>query len=77
VIKRMEEERYVQRQADPSDERISRVYLLPQGRARITKIRRAFGRLDRAMFDDMAEADLQRLRNLLAQMQRNLQGFGP
>ena len=32
VIKRMEQAHYVQRRADPADERVSRVYLQAQGR---------------------------------------------
>jgi DNA-binding MarR family transcriptional regulator len=77
VIKRMEESHYVQRRPDPADERVSRVYLRPQGRARIAKIRRAFGYLDRAMFAGLPEPDLQRLRDLLTRMQANLVRFEP
>ena len=77
VIKRMEEAHYVQRRADRADERISRVYLQPQGRALIAEIHRTFGRLDRAMFDGLPERDLERFRGLLTQMQVNLLRFEP
>jgi DNA-binding MarR family transcriptional regulator len=77
VIKRMEEAHYVQRRADPADERVSRVYLQAQGHALIAQIRRTFGRLDRAMFDGLPEADLHQLHDLLTQIQANLLRFEP
>jgi len=77
VIKRMEEAHYVQRQADPADERVSRVHLQAQGRAVSVEIRRTFGRLDRAMFAGLSEPELLRLRDLLTRMQANLMRFEP
>jgi DNA-binding MarR family transcriptional regulator len=73
----MERAGYLQRRADPSDERVSRVYLQDQGRALIAEIERAFGRLDRAMFEGLSEPDLVRFRDLLTQMAGNLQRFQP
>jgi DNA-binding MarR family transcriptional regulator len=75
VIKRMEQAGYLQRRADPDDERVSRVYLQDKGRAVIAEIDRAFGELDRAMFDGLLESDLEQFRNLLTHMQANLQRF--
>jgi DNA-binding MarR family transcriptional regulator len=77
VIQRMEEARYVQRQPDPADERVSRVYLQAQGHALIAAIRRTFGRLDRTMFGGVSEPDLERFRDVLEQMQANLLAFEP
>jgi DNA-binding MarR family transcriptional regulator len=77
VIKRMEQAGYLRRQADPADERVSRVYLQDQGRALIAEIGRAFGELDREMFDGLPEPDLERFRDLLTHMQANLQRFQP
>jgi DNA-binding MarR family transcriptional regulator len=77
VIKRMEQAHYVQRQADPADERVSRVYLQAQGHALIAEIRRTFGRLDRTMLDGLVEPDLERFRDLLTRMQANLLRFEP
>jgi len=77
VIKRMEEAHYVQRRADPADERVSRVYLQAQGHALIAKIRRTFARLDRAMFDGLPETELEQFRDLLTRMQANLLHFEP
>lgn len=77
VIKRMEQAGYVRRQADPDDERISRVYLCDEGRALIAEINRVFGALDQAMLDGIPPADLDQLRNLLTCMQGNLQSYQP
>jgi DNA-binding MarR family transcriptional regulator len=77
VIQRMEEAHYVQRQADPADERVSRVYLQAQGHALIAEIRRTFGQLDQTMFDGLTDLDLERFRDLLTQMQANLLRFEP
>src|SRR5512134_105711 len=65
VIKRMEQAGYVQRQTDPVDERVSRVYLLDPGRAIIAEIHRTFAEMDRAMLAGLAEAELEQLRDLL------------
>jgi MarR family transcriptional regulator, organic hydroperoxide resistance regulator len=77
VIKRMEKAGYLQRRADPGDERVSRVYLQDAGRALIAEIDSEFGRLDRMMLDGLPEPDLERLRDLLTHMQANLQRFQP
>ena len=77
VIKRMEQARYLQRQTDPADERVSRVYLQDKGRALIAEINTAFDKLDRMMFDELPAQDLERLYELLMRMQANLQRFQP
>ena len=77
VIKRMERAGYLQRQADPADERVSRVYLRDGGRALIAEIERAFGKLNRMMFDGLSEPELERFRDLLAHMAANLQRYQP
>ncbi|MBN1966648.1 MAG: MarR family transcriptional regulator [Anaerolineae bacterium] len=77
VIQRMEEAEYVQRRADPADERVSRVYLREKGRALTDQINAAFGTLDRTMFAGQPDVDLERLRDLLTRMHANLQGFQP
>ena len=75
VIKRMEQAGYLQRQTDPGDERVSRVYLLEKGRTLVAEIDRAFEALNGAMFDGLSEADLERFRELLTRMHANLQSF--
>jgi DNA-binding MarR family transcriptional regulator len=61
VIKRMEQAGYLQRQADPADERVSRIYLQDPGRALIAEIESVFGKLGRAMFEGVPERDLEQV----------------
>jgi DNA-binding MarR family transcriptional regulator len=77
VIKRMEQAGYLARQPDPDDERVSRVYLCDKGRAVTAEIDAAFAEMDRAMFEGLPAAELERLRELLVQMQANLQRYQP
>ena len=77
MIKQMEQAGYVERRPDPADERVSRVYLLPKGRAVLAEIHNTFGALDSTMFGGLSEADLVRLREMLTRMHANLQDCRP
>lgn len=77
VIKRMEQASYVERRGDPADDRLSRVFLLEQGRAVIARIHGAFEQLNGAMFDGMTDTELQCLGRLLARISANLRGAEP
>ena len=77
VIKRMEQAGYVLRQPDPTDERVSRVFLQEKGRALIDQINHAFGDLDQMMLDGLSGGDLEMLRSLLTRMHANLHKFEP
>ena len=72
VIKRLEEEGYVQRQSDEKDERLSRVFLQDAGRAVISGIQSSFTRLDEQTFQNFGEEDLDRLENYLRHILTNL-----
>jgi DNA-binding MarR family transcriptional regulator len=72
VIKRMEQEGYVERRTDASDERVSRVYLCDKGRALITQIHEAFGELERVLLEGLSEVEIQQMRTTLTRMQANL-----
>jgi len=77
VVKRMERGGYVERRADPTDERLSRVYLREPGRALIARIDAAFAKLDSEMLAGFDGADRERLRDLLQRMRTNLSQFQP
>ena len=77
VIKRMEQAHYVQRRADPDDERVSRVFLREKGRLLIDQIDHAFGELDRAMFDGLSEDELHQFSASLTRMLDNVQSYEP
>lgn len=72
VIKRMEQEGYVERRTDASDERVSRVYLCDKGRALIAQIHEAFGELERVLLEGLSEVEIQQMRTILTRMQANL-----
>jgi len=73
VIKRLEALNYLQRQPDPNDERISRVYIQEKGQFLIDEIHQAFLQLERGMFNDFSTKDKDFLRELLMRIQVNLQ----
>jgi DNA-binding MarR family transcriptional regulator len=72
VIKRMEELHFLQRQADASDERVSRVFLKPGGWAAIEQIRSVFWQVDHLLFRDISPDDIATLTRLVKQMDENL-----
>lgn len=73
VIKRMEELRYVQRRPDPDDERISRVYLQEDGRAKLEQIRPIFQQINEIILADFSPEEQETLRCLLLRIHANLQ----
>lgn len=72
VIKRLEEEGYVQRQSDENDERISRVFMQESGRAVISGIHSAFKKLDEQTFQDFENEDLDQFEKYLRHILTNL-----
>lgn len=73
VIKRLEMLNYLQRQPDPSDERISRVYLKPEGKAVIDQIHTAFQQINVVMSAGISTQEQQELRNLIGRIHANLE----
>lgn len=77
VIKRLEKLKYLRRQPDPSDERVSRLYLQEKGHAVINEIHSSFRQLDQIAFQGLSDQQLQTLCNLLTHVQSNLQSNKP
>jgi MarR family transcriptional regulator, organic hydroperoxide resistance regulator len=73
VIKRLEKLNYLQRQPDPVDERLSRVYLKDEARAVIDQIHAAFRKIDRVMVAGINPEEQEQLRVLLGRVQANLE----
>jgi DNA-binding MarR family transcriptional regulator len=73
VIKRLEKLNYLQRQPDPVDERLSRVYLKDEARAVIDQIHAAFRKIDRVMVAGISPEEQEQLRVLLGRVQANLE----
>lgn len=72
VIKRLEKEGYLQRQADADDERISRVFLMEDGRAVIDDVTRSFKRLDEKTFENFSDEELEQFGDYLDRILNNL-----
>lgn len=72
VIKRLEKLNYLQRQADSSDERVSRVYLKAEGWAVINEIQSAFQVIDQILLRNLSSKEQSMLFKLLQQVQANL-----
>lgn len=72
VIKRLEKEGYLERRSDENDERISRVFLKPEGKSVIAGIRQSFKRLDDKTFKDFSDEDLEKFRDYLDRILVNL-----
>lgn len=72
VIKRLEKLNYLQRRSDPSDERISRIFLKEEGWAVIQKIRKAFQQIDNALLRNLSPEEQNTLIKLLTQVYDNL-----
>ncbi|HWQ84915.1 MAG TPA: MarR family transcriptional regulator [Anaerolineales bacterium] len=73
VIKRMEGLGYVQRTTDPTDERVSRVYLLDGGRAKLDDIHAVFHAINARMLKDFSPEEHAALHRMLLRMTHNLQ----
>lgn len=73
VIKRMEHNKYILRQPDLKDERLSRVYIQEAGIALINQIDQSFQQLHQAMFEGFTQDDLNRFHALLMLIRNNLE----
>ena len=73
VIKRMEGLGYVQRTPDPADERLSRVFLQDDGRAKLDDIQTLFLSINSRLMKNFSPQEQVTLRDFLSRMIDNLQ----
>ena len=73
VIKRMENLGYVRRDPDPLDERVSRVTLLEDGRAKLDDIHAVLRTINLRMVEGFSPDEQAKLREFLLRMLINLQ----
>jgi DNA-binding MarR family transcriptional regulator len=73
VIKRLEELQYLKRQADPKDERVSRIFIQPEGRKKIEEIHNSFEQLAKKTFVGFSQPELKIFQEYLKRIQLNLQ----
>ena len=72
VIKRMEALHYIRRAPDPSDERISRVFLEEEGWRVINQIKTAFSKIDKILFCNLSPQEQSTLVMLLTRIYDSL-----
>jgi len=72
MIRRMERAGFVERCSDPADQRVSRVYLTPAGRAIRVDVERIWERLRQELFEGFTLEEQVLLRRFLLQIRDNL-----
>ena len=72
VIKRMEALNYVKRTPDPTDERISRVFILEEGTSMVHQIENTFDQIDQILLNNFSIAEQRTLIQLLWKVYTNL-----
>jgi DNA-binding MarR family transcriptional regulator len=73
VIKRLETLQYLERRPDPSDERISRVFLRNEGRAVIRQIHNVFHQNNQCLYGGLSPEEQVVLAGLLKKVHESLQ----
>jgi DNA-binding MarR family transcriptional regulator len=72
MIQRMEKSGFVQRSPDPQDQRLSRVYLTPAGRAIRKEVEAIFIQIEAETFAGLSIEEKETLRNIYTRIQENL-----
>lgn len=72
MINRMKKTKLVERRQDSKDQRISRVYLTPEGKDAWNKVDKALRTIDEECFSNFTEEQQNLLSQLLIQMKENL-----
>jgi len=72
MLQRMEKAGFVHRRPDPSDQRVSRVYLTEAGRAVQSQVEQVFARIEAETFAGLDPDRLEVMRAFLLQIRENL-----
>lgn len=75
VLQRMEHAGFVERRADPDDQRVSRVYLTSAGRAICEDVRKTLDAMDEETFGNFTLAEQVLLRRFFNQIRENLSAY--
>jgi DNA-binding MarR family transcriptional regulator len=73
MVQRMEKAGFVERRADPSDERLSRVYLTAAGHDVRTAVEEVWGAFEAQIVAGFSEQEVALLRSLLMRVCRNME----
>lgn len=72
ALRRMERDGWVERKTDPDDQRISRVFLTPNGRSLHASVQKVYDRVSEILFEGYTTEERVLMRRLLMQMHENL-----
>jgi DNA-binding MarR family transcriptional regulator len=72
TLQRMEKQGFLQRRPDPTDQRVSRVYLTESGRAVQREVENVFQTIERETFRGLSQQELDTLRRFLSCLRENL-----
>ena len=73
MVQRMEKTGFLTRRVDPTDERVSRVYLSPAGREVQAALRQVWRTMEEETFAGLSDEELAALSSLLGRLRDNLQ----
>jgi len=73
MVQRMEKAGFMERRSDPSDERLSRVYLTPAGRDIKAAVEDVWGAFEEQVVAGFTEQEIALLRGLLMRVCRNIE----
>lgn len=73
ALKRMERAGFLERRADPKDQRVSRVYLTDAGRDIRGAVERIWTELERVTFEGFSEEERSTLEEFLERVRKNLE----
>lgn len=72
MLKKLEAEEYIVRKQDEKDQRITRIYITPEGEKIAACMGEILAKLSKEAFANMSEEEVMLLRRLLLQMRDNL-----
>jgi DNA-binding MarR family transcriptional regulator len=73
MVQRMEKAGFLQRRPDPSDERVSRVYLTEAGRGVRLQVQGVWDRMEAETFQGLSDEERAALRRFLLKIRQNLE----
>lgn len=75
MLKKLEQEKYIEKKQDEKDQRVTRIYITESGRKLAKKVTDALQDMEKQAFSNMTELEVALLRRLLLQMKENLKNM--
>lgn len=75
MLKKLEQEKYIEKIQDEKDQRLTRIYITDSGRELAKMVTHALREMEKQAFSNMTELEVMFLRRLLLQMKENLKNM--